>query len=130
MKIATVVARILLGLMFTVFGLNGFLHFIPLPPKPALANEFINLLDASRYMVPVFAIQLICGVLFLANRYVPLALTLIGPILVNILIFHVLMDPAGIVPGAIATVCWMLVFYSHRSAFARIFRHQTQDSGA
>jgi putative oxidoreductase len=62
-------------------------------------------------------------VLFLINRYVPLALTLIGPVIVNILLFHVLMNPIGIVPGLIVTVCWFVVFYSVRTAFAGIFRN-------
>lgn len=121
MKIATLVARILLGLMFTVFGINGFLHFIPIPAKPALAMQFINLLDWTHYMAPVFALQISSGILFLANRFVPLALTLIGPVLVNILMFHVLMDLNGMLPAAIATICWMVLFYSHRAAFAAIF---------
>lgn len=122
MKIATLVARVLLGLMFTVFGLNGFLHFIPTPPYPGLAGQYMNVLVASHYMVPVFVLQLGAGLLFLLNRYVPLALTLIAPVIVNILLFHVLMNPTGIVPGAIATVCWLFVFYSARPAFAGIFR--------
>lgn len=126
MRIASTVARYLMGIMFTVFGLNGFLHFIPMMPMPPLAGQFIEVLVSSHYMVPVFLLQIASGLLFLANRYVPLALTLIGPVIVNILLFHVLMDPGGIVPGAIATVFWLVVFYSVRPAFAGILRHQVQ----
>jgi uncharacterized membrane protein YphA (DoxX/SURF4 family) len=92
MKIAALIARNLLGLMFVVFGLNGFLHFIPQPPPPAgLASQFLGALGASHYMVPVFALQLVGGALLLANRFVPLALVLLGPVIANILLFHVLM---------------------------------------
>lgn len=121
MRIASTVARYLMGLIFTVFGLNGFFHFIPAPTPPPLAGQFFGLLVVSHYMVPIFAIQIVCGVLFFANRYVPLALTVIAPVIFNILLFHVLMNPSGIVPGAIATICWVVVFYSVRSAFAGIF---------
>ena len=126
MKIVSTIARYVLGLIFTVIGLNSFLHFIPMTPMPPLAGQFLDVLVASHYMVPVFLLQIACGLLFVFNRYVPLALTLIGPVIVNILLVHVLMNPSGIVPGAIATVCWFVVFYSVRTAFAGIFRHQVQ----
>ncbi len=122
MKIASTIARYLLEIMFTVFGLNGFLQFLPAGQLPPLAGQFYGVLLASHYTVPIFAIQVVCGLLFLVNRYVPLALTLIGPVIVNILLFHILMAPAGIVPGAIATICWFLVFARYRPAFAGIFQ--------
>lgn len=125
MRLAAV-ARLLLGLLFTVFGLNGFLHFINPPPPPLpLAGQFLGVLGASHYMVPVFALQFACGLLFLANRYVPLALTLIAPVIVNILLYHVLMNPTGILPGAVAAVCWGVVFSSVRPAFAGILQRRT-----
>ena len=127
MRIASTVARYLLGLTFTVFGLNGFLQFIPAPPPPPLAAQFVGALVASHYMVPVFLIQVVCGLLFLANRYVPLALTMIAPVLVNILLFHITMDPKGIVPGTIATICWLLVFSRVRPAFAGIFQRRVPE---
>ena len=122
MKIVTLIARILLGLAFVVFGLNGFLHFLPSPPPPGLAGQFIGALAATHYIHFVFAIQLIAGVLFLVNRFVPLALTLIAPVIVNILLFHGFMAPASIGPGLFVTLCWIVVFVSHRAAFADIFR--------
>ncbi len=121
MKTTSTVARYLLGIMFTVFGLNGFLHFMPMPPVPGRAGEFLGALASSHYLIPVFAIQLACGVLFLAGRYVPLALTLIAPVIVNILLFHALMEPNGIAPGVVAAVGWLLVFYRVRAAFAGLF---------
>jgi uncharacterized membrane protein YphA (DoxX/SURF4 family) len=126
MKIATTIARYVLGLIFTVFGLNGFFNFIPAPPPPPIASQFLGALLASHYMVPVFLLQVLCGVLFLANRSVPLALTMIAPVIVNILLFHILMNPAGIVPGAIATVCWLLVFSTVRPAFAGLFTYDVR----
>ena len=122
MKIAATISRYLLGLMFTVFGLNGFLMFLPVPPMTGLPAQFFTVMTASHYMVPVFFIQILCGVLFLSGRYIPLALTLIAPVIVNILIYHVTMNPAGIVPGLVTALCWALVFASVRSAFAGIFQ--------
>lgn len=122
MKIATTIARYLLGIMFLVFGLNGFFHFIPQPPPPAgLAGQYLTVMSLSNYMMPVFLLQLVAGVLLLANRFVPLALVLLGPIIVNIFLFHILMAPAGMAPGIVALVLWLLVFYRVRSAFKGIF---------
>jgi len=126
MKIAALIARILMGLVFLVFGLNGFLQFIPQGPMPGgLAGQFIGVLMASHYMLPVSALMVVSGVLFLINRYVPLALTLIAPVIVNILLFHLFMLPNGIAPGAVVTVCWIVVALSVRSAFAGILQQRT-----
>jgi hypothetical protein len=123
MKIAAQICRILLGIAFVVFGLNGFLQFLPQGPMPTgLAGQFFGVFMASHYYVPVFAVQFVCGVLFLVNRYVPLALIMIAPVIVNILIFHILMNPGGIVPGVIVTVFWMIVARSVRGAFAGILQ--------
>jgi putative oxidoreductase len=120
MKIATLVARILLGLLFLVFGLNGFLHFIPMAPPAGLAGQYMGALFLSHYLVAVFLTQIIGGVLLLANRYVPLALVLLGPVLVNILLFHALMAPEGLPVALFATVLWALLFYAVRRAFAGV----------
>jgi len=123
MRIATHICRIVLGIAFTVFGLNGFLQFLPQGPTPTgLAGQFFTVFMASHYYVPVFAVQLVCGILFLVNRYVPLALTMIAPVIVNILIFHILMNPGGIGPGIVVTVLWMVVARSVRGAFAGILQ--------
>jgi hypothetical protein len=127
MKIASTIARYLLGLMFLVFGLNGFLHFIPQPPPTGLALQYFIAVSASHYILFVFALQLVGGLLLLINRYVPLALTLLGPVLVNILLFHITMNLSGIPMGLFATVLWFLVFYSVRSAFAGIFQQRVAD---
>ncbi len=129
MKMAIIIARILLGLLFVVFGLNGFLHFIPQPPMPPSdMTTFATLLDRSHYMWPVFALQLLGGVLLLIGRFVPLGLTLLGPVLVNILIFHIVFQPAGLPPGAVATLLWLIVFYAYRQYFAGIFTANAKPS--
>ena len=130
MKIAALIARCLLGLLFTVFGLNGFLHFIPEPPPTGLALQYYSILLASHIMVAVFLIQIIGGLLLLANRFVPIALVLLGPVIVNILLYHTLMDPKGIAPGLVAFLLWLVVFYSVRSAFAGIFAAQVESRDA
>ena len=124
MKIAVAIARVLLGLMFTIFGLNGFLHFIPMPPPTGMAGQYMTTLFMSGYLVPVFALQLVAGILLLANQYVPLALVISGPIIVNILIYHVLMLPSGLPPALVALVLWLLVFAGFRAAFASLFARQ------
>ena len=122
MKIVTHISRFLLGLIFLVFGLNGFLHFIPMPPPSGVASQFLGSMFVTKYLLFVFAIQLIGGGLILINRYVPIALTILGPIIVNILLFHGLMDPAGLVLALLVTILWGVVFMSVKSAFAGIFQ--------
>lgn len=126
MKIVSTIARYLMGLLFTVAGLNGFLHFLKMPPKPGLAGHFGEVLGASHFMDAVFVVQVVSGVLFILGVYVPLALTLIGPVIVSILLFHILMDPTGIGPGILTALCWLAVFYNARSAFAGIFQAKTR----
>jgi putative oxidoreductase len=124
MKIAALIARILLGLIFLVFGLNGFLHFIHMPPPTGLALQYFIVLSTSHYMALAFLLQVIGGALLLANRFVPLALILLGPVLVNILLFHVLMAPEGLPLALVATLLWAIVFYSVRHAFRGVFVSQ------
>ena len=121
MKIAALIARILLGLLFLVFGLNGFLHFIPMPPPSGLAGQYMGELFVSHYLVVVFLLQVVGGALLLANRYVPLGLLLLGPVLVNILLFHSFMAPEGLPMALFATVLWLIVFAEVRKAFVGVF---------
>ncbi len=118
MKIVTLVARILLGLLFLVFGLNGFLHFIPMQPPTGLAGQYMGALFLSHYLVVVFALEAVGGLLLLINRYVPLALVLLGPVIVNIVLFHACLAPAGLPMALFATVLWLVVFVGVRGAFA------------
>ena len=118
MKIASIFARYLLGLMFTVFGLNGFLHFIPQPP-PAnpLAIQFFVAVSASHFAAFFFALQVFGGLLLLSGFFVPLALTLLAAELYNILAFHLTMAPDSIFPALVACVLWVLVFLQYRNSF-------------
>lgn len=122
MRIVTLIARILLGLMFIVFGLNGFLNFLNMGPMPTgLAGQFIGALVQSHYFWVVAALQVIGGVLLLVNRYVPLGLVLLGPVIVNILLYHIFLNPAGMLMAIVVTVLWFIVFYSYRQYFSGIF---------
>lgn len=119
------VSRILLGLLFAVFGLNGFLNFIPMPPPHGLAGQYLGALFASGLSVPLFALQLIAGLLLLVNRFVPLALALLAPIVVNIVLYHLLMDPKSIGGAILAVALWASVFYRERAAFAGLWRQRS-----
>ena len=122
MKILTLVARILLGLLFVVFGLNGFLNFLSMGPMPTgLAGQFIGALVASHYFWVVAALQIAGGVLLLVGRFVPLGLVLLGPVIVNIILYHVFMNPSGIVLPIVVVILWLIVFYAHRQYFSGIF---------
>jgi len=96
MKTVSVIARYLAGVIFLVFGLNGFLNFIPMPPPGGIAGQFMGALYASHYLWVIFAFQVIAAVLLLINRYVPLAVAVLAPVIVNILTFHALMAPSGL----------------------------------
>lgn len=122
MRKAFAVARILTGLIFLVFGLNGFLNFIPMPPPTGVAGQFLGALVVSHYLIVIFLAQLIPAVLLLLNRYVPLALALLGPVIVNILCFHAFMAPAGLPLAFLVAFLWIVTFISVRSAFAGLFR--------
>lgn len=122
MRVLTLVARLLLGVLFLVFGLNGFLNFLSMGPPPSgLAGQFIGALFVSHYYWVIAALQIVAGVLLLVGRYVPLALVLLGPIIVNILLYHIFLMPAGIVLAVVATLLWFIVFYSYRQYFSGIF---------
>ena len=122
MKITSIVARYLLGLMFTVFGLNGFLNFIHQPPPTnPLALQFFGAIIASHFAAFFFAGQVLGGLLLLLGFFVPLALTLLAAELYNILAFHLTMAPGTIAPAVIASVLWVLVFLQYRESFKGIF---------
>lgn len=121
MKMTSNIARYLLGLMFTVFGLNGFLNFIhqPLPANP-LAIEFLTAVASSHFAAFFFAVQLIGGLLLLSGYFVPLALTLLAAELYNILAFHLTFAPTSIPLALVALVLWVLVFLQYRRSFRDI----------
>ena len=126
MKIVLLIARLLLGLIFVVFGLNGFLNFLNMgPPPTGLAGQFIGALFLSHYYWVVAALQIAGGVLLLVNRFVPLALVLLGPVIVNIICYHVFLNPSGTVLAGVVTILWFIVFYDKRQYFSGIFAQRT-----
>src|ERR1700681_8607 len=126
MRTASVIARYLTGVIFLVMGLNGFLNFIPMPPPDGIAGQFIGALYVSHYLWVIFAFQVIAGVLLLGNRYVPLAVAVLAPVIVNILSFHALMAPSGLPLAVFVAVLWALIFVAVRPAFAGLFQSRLQ----
>ncbi|WP_437964433.1 DoxX family protein [Sorangium sp. So ce260] len=134
-RFAPAAARTLLGLVFVVFGLNGFLQFLPQPPAPEAAARFGGALAATGYMFPLIkGTEVVAGALLLSNRYVPLALALLAPIVVNIVAFHTFLTP----PNPVAWVLLALELYlafAYRAAFrpmlaARVDAGAAASSGA
>ena len=129
MKIVSMIARFLLGLVFAFFGANLLFHFLPNPPlPPGPIRDFTIVMATTHYLVVVGFFQLLPGILLLINRYVPLALTILAAQIVNILTTHILvMHGNGLIPMPIVVViCWLLVFWPVRSAFAGIFQAKAQ----
>jgi putative oxidoreductase len=121
MKIAVLVARILLGLVFLVFGLNGFINFLHAPMPSGGAGQYMTLLGPTIYMQFVFLVQIVGGLLLLSGQFIPLALVLLGPVIINILLFHITLQPAGLPPGLLTVVLWFIIFFGVRKYFAGIF---------
>jgi putative oxidoreductase len=121
MKTASLIARLLLGLIFLAFGLNGFLHFIPLPPPTGAAAQFFGALFSSPYWMTIFALQVLGGILLLLNRYVSLALVFLAGIIFNILFFHIFMAPAGLPLAFFVMVLWIVVALRNKQHLAPIF---------
>jgi len=123
MKVATIIARVLLGLIFVVFGSNIFLHFIPMPPPPpGLLGDFTKALFVSHYLHVVAVFQILGGLLLLIGRFVPLGLVLLAPVIVNIDLVHILMEPSGLPMAAVVTLLEIFLIWRYRDAFAGIFR--------
>lgn len=122
MRIAALVARVLLGLIFLVFGLNGFIGFIHQPPPPpGPAGQYLGSIVQSHLFQVASAVEVVTALMLLSGFYIPLALVLLGPILANILLFHILMAPAGLPPGLVCFLLWLVVFWSVRRSFAGVF---------
>jgi hypothetical protein len=120
------IARYVQGAIFLVFGLNGFLHFLPTPPMPEPASRFGMALFETGYMFPLIkATEVIVGLLLIGNRFVPLALTVIAPIIVNIVAFHLFLAPAGLAIPLLLVITELYLAWSYRSAFAPLLRSTT-----
>lgn len=131
MKMTTIIARSLLGLIFAVFGLNMFLHFIPMPPPPeGPARDFMMALYLSHYLYVVGALQVVGGALLLIGHRVPLALTLLGPVIVNIVGFHAFMAPAGLPMASIVSVLALFLVWRYRGNFAGLVKNDAASEKA
>jgi hypothetical protein len=108
--------------IFLTFGLNGFLHFIPMPPPTGIAAQFFGALFVSRLYIVIFFLQIVPAILLLVNRYVPLALTILGAVIFNILCFHIFMAPAGLPLAIFVTILWILVVSRVWPAFKGILQ--------
>ena len=123
MKIATIITRSLLGLIFITFGTNMFLHFIQMPPPPeGPARDFMTALFVSHYLYVIGALQVAGGLLLLTGRWTPLGLALLGPVIVNILCFHVLMAPAGLPLAILVSVIALFLLWRYRDNFIGLVR--------
>ncbi len=122
MKYAIIIARVLLGITFVVFGSNAFLHFIPMPPMQGQAGAFIGALVNSGYVYVVAILQVIGGLLLLIGRFIPLGLTLLGPVIVNIMLYHIFLDPSGLMLACVISILALFLLWAHRDRFHAIFR--------
>ncbi len=122
MRIVLIVARILLGLVFLVFGLNGLLHFMPTPPEPPAADAFFLALYGTGYMFAlIFGTQAIGGALLILGAAVPFALAILAPVIVNIIAFHVFLAPAGLPLAIVVAALEALLAWHYRAVFAPLF---------
>jgi putative oxidoreductase len=126
MRTLSAIARYLAGVIFLIFGLNGFLNFLPLPSPGGVAGQFMGALYVSHYLWVIFAFQVVAAVFLLVNRYVPLAVAILAPVIVNILVFHALMAPSGLPLALFVAVLWALMFANVRPAFAGLFQSRLQ----
>lgn len=118
MKIATIIVRSLLGLMFSVFGLNIFFNFMPMPPSPeGPARNFTMALAVSHYFYVVGALEVVGGALLLAGRFVAFGLTLLGPVIVNILCVHVFLEPSGLPMAIVVSALALFLLWRYREPF-------------
>ena len=128
MKIVTIIARILLGLVFAVFGSNHLYAWMPVPPPPpGVVGQYMSVMMSTHYFFIVGLFEVIPGLLLLFNRYVPLALTVLAAVIVNILLADILMAPTGLPVGIVVTILWLLVFWRVRSAFAGTLQAKVAD---
>ena len=117
------IARVILGLIFLVFGLNGFLHFITMPPPTGTAAEFVYGLVKAHYFLPFMAfIQVVCGVLLLSGTFIPFALLLLFPIALNIFLFHLALDPTGLGMAVLIMAVTILLAVYYWPVYKPIFK--------
>lgn len=117
------IARLVLGVIFFVFGLNGFLNFLPMPPLNPNAGQFLGALAATGYIFPIIKfLEVVVGILFLSNKFVPLALILLAPITVNIVLFHGILDPAGLAVPIVVLVLHLFLANVYKESFKPLLK--------
>lgn len=123
MKKAELIVRILLGLMVVIFGLNKFIGFMPMPPMVPAAGAFMGALAGTGYLLPIVGfVQVTTGLLLLSNKFVPLALVLLFPVLINAFFFHLFLDIAGIGGALFAVGMNVFLFFKHKPAYESILK--------
>ncbi len=122
MKIVTIIVRSLLGLVFVFFGLNGFLQFLHMPPPEGMAGDFAKALFVSHYFYVISGLQVVGEALCLIGWFVPLGLTLLGPVVVNILLFHLLLEPKGLPLAIVVSALEFYLVIAYRKAFAGLLK--------
>ncbi|MEY2558045.1 MAG: putative oxidoreductase [Verrucomicrobiota bacterium] len=123
MKYVIIIARVLLGLVFAVFGSNAFLHFLPMPPMQGLPAAFLGALVTSGYIYPIAVLQVLGGLLLLiGSRCTPLGLTLLGPVIVNIVLYHIFLDRSGLLMAAVISLLALFLLWVYRFKFPAIFQ--------
>src|SRR5438477_12907081 len=130
MKIVIIIVRSLLGLMFVVFGLNAFLQFMPMKPPEGLAGDFTKAMFVSHYFYAVAVLQIAGGALLLTGWFTPLGLTLLGPVIVNILLFHGFLEPKGLPLALVVSALSLLLLCAYRQAFAGLIKPATPKPAA
>lgn len=112
------IARLVLGAIFLVMGLNGFFNFMPMPAMPEAAGNFMGALVATGYMMPLLkTVEVVGGLLLLVGRYIPLGLALLAPVIVNITLFHLFLAPSGLVIAIVLLVAEIYLAWSYRDVF-------------
>ena len=120
MKIVALIARILLGLVFFVLGVATLLKLMPMQAMPGVAGVFVGVLISTKYIYVIKCIEALGGALLLLNRYVALGLVLLGPIIVNIFLFHAWMAPSGLPMAMVLSILWAIQFWSRKQSFAGV----------
>ena len=122
MKHATTISRIILGLIFFVFGLNGFFPFIPMGTMPPEVNAFMGAMAATGYFIPVLALtQVTSGALLILNFYVPIALILLAPVIFQIVLFHIFLESGGMLLTVVLVILESFLAYKHWKYFSALF---------
>ena len=130
MKFAVIGARVLLGLIFTVFGLNGFFHFIPAPEMNEAAGALLGALVTTGYfMAVVKVVEVASGLMILTGRFLPLGLILLAPVSVNILLFHIFLDQSGLPMAIFIIAVQLFLAWAYRDSFSGVLQAGAKPAG-